>query len=359
MDITKKRSFGIDIIKSLAIFSVINLHFFLHTKFYSTPIISKSMFIQSLLRWFFMSAVPLFILATGYLQNKKEISKKFYCGIFRIIVVFLLISVIYLIFSICVFNNKYTVVSAIHAVFSFDSHYGWYVNMFIGLFLLIPFLNLSINSLSKKQFELFILILTFLISISTTINSILNLAAPINIISLPDWWSYIYPLLYYFLGAYIYKYRPHVNKLIGSAVIILLLFVQTACLIWVNAASKLNNWFLSDYSSLFIVLQSVCIFLLLYDIDVNNKFVKSGIEKISSLTLEMYLLSYFFDMIFYKCLPSVKECADQQEVFRRYYLLFMPAVFIASFISAVIFRFIYNQALILINRFKRKAFAVK
>lgn len=67
-----KRIFGLDLIRFLAIFSVISVHFFLNNGFYSFPVKGGRMFISINLRWLFFSGVPLFLLLTGYLNNKKR-----------------------------------------------------------------------------------------------------------------------------------------------------------------------------------------------------------------------------------------------------------------------------------------------
>lgn len=68
-----KRVFGLDLIRFFAIFSVISVHFFLNNGFYTFPVKGGRMFISINLRWLFFSGVPLFLLLTGYLNNKKKI----------------------------------------------------------------------------------------------------------------------------------------------------------------------------------------------------------------------------------------------------------------------------------------------
>lgn len=66
-----KRNINIDFIKVCAVFFVISIHFFLNTGFYKTNISCPRMYIMVGMRTFFMMCVPLFILITGYLMNKK------------------------------------------------------------------------------------------------------------------------------------------------------------------------------------------------------------------------------------------------------------------------------------------------
>ena len=80
----KKRNIQIDIIKTLAVFLVILVHFYLKTGFYDLDYHSKIMKISLLLRNFGMVCVPLFIMTTGYLLRDKEYSKKYFKGILKV-----------------------------------------------------------------------------------------------------------------------------------------------------------------------------------------------------------------------------------------------------------------------------------
>lgn len=73
----RDRNYGLDILRVIAIISVLSVHFFLNTKYY---IVSKNgigMKAQFVIRNIFMICVPLFILLTGYLNNKKNMIKNF------------------------------------------------------------------------------------------------------------------------------------------------------------------------------------------------------------------------------------------------------------------------------------------
>ena len=75
---TLKRNLNLDLVRCVAIFFVISVHFLLNTSFYSTVVNGKKMFLLVVLRVIFMSCVPLFMILTGYLMNKKEPTKEYY-----------------------------------------------------------------------------------------------------------------------------------------------------------------------------------------------------------------------------------------------------------------------------------------
>ena len=80
----KKRSVGLDIIRTYAIFSVLAVHSFMHLGFYEIggeSTVGGAYFFLVLLRTLFNEAVPLFLLLSGYLQSNKKFSKKHYLGL--------------------------------------------------------------------------------------------------------------------------------------------------------------------------------------------------------------------------------------------------------------------------------------
>lgn len=90
----RDRNYGLDILRVIAIISVLSVHFFLNTKYY---IVSKNgigMKAQFVIRNIFMICVPLFILLTGYLNNNKKYDKKFFKGLINILIIWLFYSVI-------------------------------------------------------------------------------------------------------------------------------------------------------------------------------------------------------------------------------------------------------------------------
>lgn len=200
MNNLSERNINIDIIKCLAVFFVISVHFFLNNNFYNTDINCTRMYIMGAMRKFFMICVPLFLLTTGFLMHKKEFSAKYYKSICNIIIPYIIISVFtliakiflskYGIFTLDTWNNYIIDFVNFHLV-----EYGWYVDMYIGLFLLIPFINKMF--VNKQKDLILVSILVFL----TVLPSISN--SPALIISQ---WTCLWPITYYVIGAYIAKY---------------------------------------------------------------------------------------------------------------------------------------------------------
>ena len=104
---------GLDIIRCFAIFSVIAGHFFvLNTPFRETIFDASGMLGQGLVYLLFnATGVPLFIMMTGYLNTHKvECSRKYYKGMRRVLISYLLFSVITILFRKYGLNEEFSLI---------------------------------------------------------------------------------------------------------------------------------------------------------------------------------------------------------------------------------------------------------
>ena len=69
----KKRNINIDLIKCIAVFSVISVHYFANVGLYKTIIEENKMCIGIVFRTLFMICVPLFIITTGLFNEKQDV----------------------------------------------------------------------------------------------------------------------------------------------------------------------------------------------------------------------------------------------------------------------------------------------
>jgi len=184
-----KRVFGLDLVRTIAILLVVIVHVFMMNYFQISTIKGTSSFILLFIKNIAMTCVPLFILLTGYLKYNKKLNKDHYKSIIKILITYFIIAIITVLFDIFYLNNNFNINKHILGIFNFTINpYSWYIEMYIGLFLLIPFLNLIYHNLKqKKHKQLLIIILLFLSSIPYTINNIKILNTNIDI--LPMYWS--------------------------------------------------------------------------------------------------------------------------------------------------------------------------
>lgn len=185
MDIKKleRRNSSMDILRIVAAFTVLSVHFFLHNGFYSEPVTGMGpiegivdsiatgngdslhgplMFLALAMRTLFSVCVPLFMILTGYLMSHKELKKGYYKGIRKTVIIFVLATFACMIFKSVHENptakaafysadyfamfgaiaesGKYNFINYLFSILDFTgANYSWYIEMYIGLFLIAPF----------------------------------------------------------------------------------------------------------------------------------------------------------------------------------------------------------------------------
>ncbi len=336
----KKISIGIDFIKAMSAFFVVCVHFFLHTGFYSQPQSTFSMVFFGYFRNIFFLCVPLFLITTGYLQRKKTVTKRFYKGLIPTLVTYLFISVICVFFKVFYLGYEGDFLYWLYSLTNFSAdNYAWYVCMFIGLYLLIPFLNGAYNSLEKKEHKYVLIIVLFLISSVVSFN-FYHTVSDKGSYMFNEYWTSLYPFLYYFIGAFISEYKPKIKKRYPLMVFLGITAFETLYIAVKHRGGYFPATFFGENNSLFAVIAAVSLFLLLYDFDFKNKLIlKKLLRSISKNTLEIYLFSYIFDTVIYTYASKYLTSFTQ---FNNYAVLFVLLSFTLSYICALVKEKLFN-----------------
>ena len=334
-----KRNINIDIIKTFSLLLVIGLHFFLYTKFYSVEYTLISIpFIT--VRNITMTCVPLFIVVTGYLNKDKTWNRKYYLNIGRI----------YLLYSLAIFiltlvDNKYAINTILFKTTLINilnyKYYGWYINMYVGLMLIAPIINISFKNMTDITRRHAMLNIILAISIPVTLlNLFYGIRYSILGYILPNWWSLTWPLLYYIIGV-CFSYNKNILnrnskftlKLLAiTSILSALVYYQFK--IYVESGLHIN---------IFIVIITTCIFSWLLSLNINiPKKIKPGIIFISNNTLLAYLLSYIVDNIIY---PYVNLISNMNVRFSLF-----PVVVVLNFILTIILVIIVRALLSILRK---------
>ncbi len=147
-----KRNETLDIIRIISLLCINGVHFFRNSGFYSVPVEGGKMLILCIFRSLFIICVPMFLMLSGYLMNQKTPSKKYFWGITKTIVIYFLCSVVFSLFLKFVQKEEMDPKIFITNLFSFEgTKYAWYIEMYLGLYLIIPFLNIIFNNLKDKK----------------------------------------------------------------------------------------------------------------------------------------------------------------------------------------------------------------
>lgn len=172
--------------------------------------------------------------------------------------------------------------------------------MYIGLFLLIPFLNVLWKGLTSRHSRgIFLLTLIVLTVLPPTLQSFRPFGTVLDI--LPDFWTALYPLTYYFIGAYLHAYPPLFSRARRVGLVIASTALPCAlCYLFTMLDGSYAWYMMNGYASVTVLLTGVSYFLLLYDINGKARPLRFLVTKVSLCSFEMYLCSYLSDQgIFY------------------------------------------------------------
>lgn len=329
----QRRVAGLDIIRALAIVCVIGGHYFINTDFNSTPFNTPLMFGLGMLQTFTLIGVPLFLLLTGYLNiNKIVPDKKYFKGIWRVIIAYVVFSILTIVFRKYYLGESRSTIKWILSIFSFQAiPYSWYIEMWIGLFLLTPFLNKLWHACDDKRHRQILIAVLFLTAALPDFTNRYGLHL------LPGYWvNATYPLLCFFLGTYIRTYQPSFSgKKLGTVIICLCLI--NPILSNILAYGKPMLHLAGGPGGVVSIPLAVCTFLLLYKRGLVNKPLKRAVIQISIMSLNMYLAAYLSDQLLY---PIWKENIG---VSQAQLGLWYPAIILSLVLCNFILAWLYDK----------------
>ena len=293
----KRRHFGLDLIRAVSLYFVIAEHYFLHTDFYSVPLQGWGMALSAFVRMPFMTCIPLFLMLSGWLCAERRWDgdlRGYLRGLLPVLVVWLLSSGLCQLFRIFCQGEPYTLFGSVSNILSYAAApYSWYVEMYIGLYLMMPFLNAAWDSLDRKGRAVMTLAFTLLSVLPTVTNLRLRL--------LPEWWIKLYPIAYYCFGLWVKRYPLRTRSLwllagwLGSS-------AAAAAMRWVFAGGGPFEWAAyADTNGPFTAFGGMCVFSVLERCSGARApgFVRRVVEWMSRLCLPAMLLSYIFEQLVY------------------------------------------------------------
>ena len=318
----KHRDTGLDVTRLLAFLFVVNVHAFVYNGFYSTVIDGPSDALLIFFRILFGCCVALFLMLSGYLMCGKQVDleQKGVFGSYLRKASGVLLTYVLCALTIALVRRFYlcqamTWREIFFSIFSFGQ-YSWYINMYLGLYPMIPVLNLIwAHAGGKRAHRTIVCCLLAL----TTLPSFLNgfdfttpgvLLRPrlyeVRTQILPNWWEGLYPVTYYFLGAYL---RTHVQmKQLRTGKLLALLLL---CLSAFTVFNLWQSWGRTIYLGAWLdnpgwqnAVVAVLVFLTVNSIRFPRPrpWVEKLLALLSELTLGAYLLSWIPDQLVYPML---------------------------------------------------------
>ena len=311
------------------------------------------MYLLTLLYSVSMICVPLFLLLSGYLMHQKQPNRQYFCKLEKTLS-------IYVLASFCCYAYRQFFSAGATGIGSFGelirqtlsfqaAPYAWYIEMYIGLFLLIPYLNLIFHGLpSEKTRRQLIWILLFLTALPGIVNVfyydngwhfIGNSHSPDLLF--PDYWEVLYPITYYFLGAYLREHPLNIKRS-TNLLLILAVVLLNGTLSYLSCRGDFfpqGSW--QDRPALLNVVQAVLIFQYLAQGNYSCLGPKACrlLARLSDWCLGAYLVSWIFDSIFYPVLKSIQPNLSYQIL---WYPVIVPTVFLCSLGLSALLNVFYN-----------------
>lgn len=291
----KVRESNYELLRIIAMFFIVVWHVIIHGNLLASTTGKLNLLINAL-ELFIIVHVSIFMLITGYFQSKSKFRfKKLLLLILEIWFYNFFINTFLLLSGLV----KYTNAEYLSQIMFYNFSSYWYIQCYIIVYLLSPFLNRLINNCSRREIKILIIILLCCFSIFPSLTFNLSYNATGSTLE--------HYILLYFIGAYINKYHLNdtfLNKFTVRKKRIVYLFIYF--LTWLfnfslfYLSSRLSNTnssivqyicsFLQFtkfyYSRPLVIIQSLSIFMLFGTFHFKNKII----NKISGLTLGIYII---------------------------------------------------------------------
>lgn len=293
----KKRYVWIDLLRIIAMFSVILMHVMGNT-LYTYNLDGSPRVLYYALIDFLNFSVPLFIMISGiiFLDSKKEITLevmlKKYC--LKIIYIILLFGAFNVILEE-VFINKSLTLNIFKIIFiriitgDLWSHM-WYLYLILGIYLITPFLKTMINHTNKRDLSILLIMLFIFLLIVPEINHIFNIGI---VAILPATSTFVF----YYLYAYYIKTNHPSKTFIAISYLLSIIAIIFIILKYTNNIVIFNT----SYESLstFFITNSILLMFLDRNIKIKGKQI---INNIGENSLGIYVLHQFYINIIFKLL---------------------------------------------------------
>lgn len=327
----KNRESGIDLLRCLGLLFVVSVHFFLYNGYYDENQVGVGMWAANSFRWLFFGCNGLFMMLTGYLKSRQPMSRRYYRSLLPVLLGYALASMISIPIRHFAMDDPQPLSVWITRFFGFGGcYYGWYVEMYVGLVLISPVVNLAMGQLRTTK---------ELLWLAGTMVVLTALPSATDLILVPDYWEALYPLTYYVLGAVIRRLQPKIKPWQGIGVA-LLTAMGLGLATLLSTDGKVTDGFGQGYGGFWIAVMVISLFLALYQVNPGQKWSKI-LAWAAGGCFEGYLLSHLLDGWIYLAIPAWRK---PEKYLVAYCCLTIP-IFLASILMGRLLHGIVNQIL--------------
>ncbi len=321
----KKRIIGLDLVKGIAMFLVVMLHYSFYTMYYSDGIAG------TLVTVLCVPCVPLFFMVNGALLLPREKRDGHYAKVIRMIVVMLIWKVLAALFFVSVGSDGQVVTLKSFVTYllggnlgSYPTGYFWFMNALIGIYLLFPLVKMAFDAEGSLALRCLVLVLfTFTVGKDTLklVLQVVGMATGHDFASIVGslgefylFGQYGYTLLYFIAGGLIkqivFDQEGHADALRlrlarwkdRRGTLIVTAIVCYGCTFLVqrfqHISQGINLTVTDGYWLLPTFVGSIAGFLLLCPVNIKDGIAKKVVTTVGNNTYGVYMLHIFALVIF-------------------------------------------------------------
>lgn len=312
----KQRQAGLDIVRCLGLLFVVGVHSFLKNGFYNQPQTGGAIWLADSARWLFYCCNGIFMMLTGYLKSTKPLEKGYFQGLKTVLIGYFLTCVVSFPVRHFLLGEKLSFAGWMEKLVTF-SNYAWYVEMYIGLILISPGINMVLERMDtpKKQQGMLAVMLLLTAFPSVTAANVL-----------PDYWTALYPITYYMIGGMIRRLQPKMPFGVGMALISAVAMMMGGMSL-ISTDSGFSDGFSQGYGGFWVTGLTTLVFLTFYRVQPGKTMQKIAAWAADGC-FEGYILSRLLDVWVY-------ELVKPWHTPEKYPLIFL-CVTIPVFLFAVV-----------------------
>ena len=284
--VNKERDVIIEILRIISMIMIVSLHYF------NKGILQNE--ISNNINYHFMNialalssvAVNIYVLFSGYFLVKSKFNLKKIIELWiKTITYSIGITIIFILFGYDV-----SFANIIKSFIPVSMKTYWFLTTYIALYFLFPFLNLLINTITKKQFQILLIINFIIFCLWRNImpfSETLDLSGGNGII----WFVFLY-LVAGYIRLYLDIKVSSKKLILGYLLMSILVCISKEVILKIpyEAIKGYSNTYYT-YNSIFVFLASVFIFLAFKNMNFNlNQKIKKIILLFSSVTFDVYLI---------------------------------------------------------------------
>ena len=281
----KKREYGIELLRILSMLGIVGLHVLnAGGGLKILEDITLNSTLMSIIISFCYCSVNIFAMMTGYLYAEKKIVR--YANILKLIATVFFYCLAITIIGLFVWKERFSgLTSILVSIFPIFVGRYWYIVCYVLLFVLIPFINILIHNMTKKQYTLLIIIMFVFTSIIPTVTMK-------DLFAFNSGYSTAWLVICYLIGAYVKLHFNNIksNWFYGGVVLFNIVLDVGVYFVGHFVGFKGALEHVVRYISPLTVVNATMCLVIFRNIQIKNKLITKVLSFLGSKAFDVYIL---------------------------------------------------------------------